>query len=996
MPYKIEVRSTQIDTRAKKMTEQLQALLGKDLVSNTVLIDAYTINKELTSSQLTKVASLLSNPVIEEAIFYSADKISSFPDLEKFDWALERGFLPGVTDNVASTAREAIEDLLKLKFADGEAVYSSQIILVTGQLEQAEINTLTASLVNPLIQRLSYKTAEQYNADGGMDLVIPQVILREQPRVTDVDLEVTDEQLIVIGKKGVPNADGTFRGPLTLDLLAMKTIQAYFKELGRKPTDIELESIAQTWSEHCKHTIFAGPIDEIKEGIFKHFIRKATETIRKQKKVDNCLSVFKDNAGAIRFDENYLVTHKVETHNSPSALDPFGGAITGIVGVNRDTIGFGLGAKPIINTYGFCFAEPNDQEPIYRDAEAKSPMLSPRRIIDGVIAGVNAGGNCSGIPTPQGFAYFDSSYKGKPLVFVGTVGLIPEKINNLPSYEKAAQPGDYIVVAGGRVGLDGIHGATFSSEVLDTSSPATAVQIGDPITQKKMSDALVKEARDMELYTSITDNGAGGISCSVAEMAKESGGFKVELEKVPLKYPGLSPWQIWISESQERMTLSIPPKNWNRFNELMSRRGVEATVIGQFTDSGQCVVTYNGETIMDMAMEFLHEGLPLHELKTQPIERPVAKSAPARVGDLTKTLHALLAAFNQADPSFIVNQYDHEVQSGSVLKPLQGKGRVMAEATVTRPLLSSDRAVALSQALYPTYTDIDPYAMAAASIDTAIRNLVAVGTDPESIALLDNFCWCSSTQPERLWQLKQAAQACYDYALEYQTPYISGKDSMFNDFNGFDANKRPIKISALPTLLISSIGLIEDYHQAVSLDPKYTGDLVYLLGETHEELAGSEYARLRHQEEGSDPTAGQVPRVDATQNLKLYRAYYRAVTDNLVASALSLGRGGLGFGLAKMAMAGRLGLTIDLAQVGGTAKNTDSLLFSESQGRILATVNPKDREAFERALADCSLQLIGSITEKPELQIKASDGATVVNTTVDQLLTSYRATFKDY
>ena len=450
-----------------------------------------------------------------------------------------------------------------------------------------------------------------------MGIEIPQVKLNQRVKIDEVDLDISDNELIKIGKSGIVNRDGSRRGPLALDLIYLKTIRDYFYARGRNPTDIELESIAQTWSEHCHHTIFADPIDEIKDGLFNYFIKRATIEIRKKKgKKDLCTSVFTDNSGSFKFDKDYIVSHKVETHNSPSALDPFGGAITGIVGVNRDAIGFDMGAKPILNYYGFCFADPNLKLPLFRDKEKKQPLLSPRRIMDGVVAGVNSGGNCSGIPTPQGFVYFDNHYQGKPLVFVGTMGLLPMK----SSAVKKAHPGDYIVVIGGRVGQDGIHGATFSSEALTSGSPAGAVQIGDPITQKKLSDAVVKEARDLHLYNSITDNGAGGISCSVSEMAKECGGFVVDLEKVPLKYPNLEPWKIWISESQERMTLAVPKEKWDSFNDLMKRRGVEATVIGVFTKSEKCIVTYHDKTIMNVSMKFLHYGLPQRPMKTNYVQ----------------------------------------------------------------------------------------------------------------------------------------------------------------------------------------------------------------------------------------------------------------------------------------------------------------------------------------------------------------------------------------
>jgi phosphoribosylformylglycinamidine (FGAM) synthase PurS component len=529
MINRLEVKSKIPDTRARVLKTHLHSLGFRSQIKHLWLVDVYTIDKKLKQSDLAKITSMLANPVTQQA------SINRPQTLNNFTWVIEIGFLPGVTDNIATTTKESIEDLLKLKFSPPEGIYTSQLIFLRGRLSKKTVTSLANSLINPLIQRVNLKNAAQFRKDKGMDTIIPQVKLRQRVKVNTVNLNVSDNELTIIGKQGIANPDGTRRGPLALDLIYMKTIQRYFQKKNRQPTDIELESIAQTWSEHCKHTIFADPIDDLKAGLFKTFIKGATKKIRKKKgKKDICISVFTDNSGAIVFDKDWLITDKVETHNSPSALDPFGGSITGIVGVNRDTIGFGLGAKPIINRYGFCFADPQDKSLLYKGKNFTQPMLSPRRIMEGVIKGVNSGGNCSGIPTPQGFVIFNQCYQGKPLVFVGTVGLIPRKKGNRLLHQKRARSGDYIVMIGGRVGRDGIHGATFSSEAMDTGSPATAVQIGDPITQKKLSDAVVKEARDLGLYHSITDNGAGGLSCSVAEMAKECGGCQVELEKVPL------------------------------------------------------------------------------------------------------------------------------------------------------------------------------------------------------------------------------------------------------------------------------------------------------------------------------------------------------------------------------------------------------------------------------------------------------------------------------
>ena len=993
--YRIEVYSKVFDTRASVRLKKLKEW-GFSEINHLFLRDVYTIEKQLTSFELHQIASSLSNPVTQGTfILTGKTKISSS---EKFDWAIEIGFLPGVTDNIANTTREIIEDLLSKKFNDNENVYTSQIIFIKGDVDSHKVKLIADSQYNPIIQRVHIKDYRQYIKEGGMDFIIPKVRLSQKLEVSNVDLEVADEELVKIGKQGIVNKDGTRQGPLALDLSSLKTIQKYFQKHRRSPTDIELESLAQTWSEHCKHTIFANPMDDVKDGLFKHYIKRATEKIRKKKSAkgrsssgrDFCVSTFLDNSGAIKFDDKYLITHKVETHNTPSALDPFGGSITGIVGVNRDTIGFGLGAKPVANFYGFCLADPKKDISLYKDSNLTQKMLSSRRIMDGVIEGVNSGGNCSGIPTPQGFLFFDERYRGKPLVFVGTVGLIPQKIKNKLSYIKKAKTGDYIVMIGGRVGKDGIHGATFSSEALHSGSPVTAVQIGDPITKKKLSDAIVKEARNMLLYNSITDNGAGGLSCSVAEMAKESGGCVVDLEKVPLKYSGLAPWEIWVSESQERMTLAVPLKNWKKFADLMEKRGVEATVIGEFTNSGKCVVRYNKKTIMDIDMQFLHNGLPKKILRTK--YNPVQNREPiiTQKNDYTKDLLVMLERQNIASYEFITDQYDYLVQGELVFSPLEGCGRVNSEISAIRPLLSFSKAVVMSQGIYPSYSDIDTYHMAAASIDTAIRNLIAAGVNLEKIALLDNFCWCSSNDPYRLGQLKRATKACYNYALYYQTPFISGKDSMFNDFHGFDKDGKEIKISIPPTLLISSLGIIDDVSDLVSLDVKKPGDLIYLLGVTDDELGGSEYFAMHF------GIGKQVPKVNARRNKKLYQSFHKATRAQIVASSISINRGGLGVALAKMSMGGMLGIEISLKNIGGKVSRNDFALFSESQGRILVTIDPKNQDRFEKIMKGNSFTQIGRVLSSRSIIIRGINGNIIVKTDVGDALKSYRKTFEGY
>ncbi|MBN1532748.1 MAG: phosphoribosylformylglycinamidine synthase [Spirochaetes bacterium] len=989
--FRVEVFATIADARCDVVRERL--LRQGFGVESVCITDNYLIDAEIPDAMMDSVASLLVQPVVQGFLVNT-------PYLpEGFSHAVEIGYLPGVTDNVSHTVRESIEDLLKRPLDIEKSVFSSTTYFFGGDLSDADVESIGYELHNPLIQRMKILSAGEYRKSGGMGNAVPLVDLHEKPTADIVDLDVETEELMAIAREGIAGEDGIRRGPLALDMASMAVIRDYFQKEKRKPTDIELESIAQTWSEHCKHTIFAAEIDGDGEGIFRRYIRSATEKIRRDRgDRDFCFSVFKDNSGGIEFDDDFIVTDKVETHNSPSALDPFGGAITGIVGVNRDTIGFGLAAKPVANRYGFCFADPGDDRPLYRDGARTQRLLSPRRIMEGVIHGVNVGGNTSGIPTPQGFVYFDERYKGKPLVFVGTVGIIPKTVQGKSSVEKSAVDGDCIVMVGGRVGRDGIHGATFSSEALSSGSPATAVQIGDPITQKKLSDAIVKEARDLGLYNSITDNGAGGLSCSVAEMARECGGFEVDLERVPLKYPGLSPWQIWVSESQERMTISVPEDRLDDFIDLMARRGVEATVIGRFTSSGRGIVRYHGEMVFDLDLGFLHDGLPRKSLMTKMPEKRIRPVAFPEPSDMAGVLREMAGRLNIASYEFISTQYDHEVQAGVVIKPLQGRGKVNGNATVICPVLSSRRGVVLSQGIYPLYSDIDPYRMAACSIDTAVRNAVAAGCPMDRLAILDNFCWCDSSKPERLWQLKMAAAACYDTAVAYGTPFISGKDSMFNDFRGYDESGRDVAVSIPPTLLVSSIGVTEDIGFCQTIDFKCPGDHIYLTGITGDECGGSEYhSLLGERSKGGESAGGTVPAVDTALHLRLYRAMEEALRRGLVASSISVERGGLGVAALKSSMAGMLGFELSLAGMtrGQVARN-DTALFSESQGRILVSVAPTQARDFESIFADLPCGRIGTVSAGGEIVIRGLEGNTIVHSAVEEMAESYRSRFRGF
>jgi phosphoribosylformylglycinamidine synthase subunit PurSL len=995
MADRIEVRFKPgvVDAVGQAVKARIASDLGIAL-TRVQSVEVYTIDLPLDRDRLERSRTeIFTDPLTQESFL-------NRPAGSDFDWAIEIGYLPGVTDNVGRTSREAIRDLTGIAPGEDEAVFFARQYLLSGPIGAQEAQGIAAWLHNPLIQRAQIKGREQFLNDDGMDEWAPKVKLPVSDRVDEIDLEVSDDELAKLGRAGVldhvdEQGNEVRRGPLALDLDYLYAIRDYFRKEGRKPTDVEVEALAQTWSEHCKHTIFAAKLDEV-DSIFKTYIKAATREVREQLGArDFCVSVFSDNSGVVRFDDEYDVCYKVETHNSPSALDPYGGAITGIVGVNRDPMGTGLGAKLVINMYGFCFGDPYySGELPYRGRGRKDPVLHPKVVFEGVRQGVEHGGNKSGIPTPWGFIVFDPRYMGKPLVFVGTVGLMPRKIGERETAKKQARPGDLIVMAGGRVGKDGIHGATFSSEGLHEGSPASAVQIGDPITQKKMHDAQL-ELRDRGLYSSVTDNGAGGLSCSVGEMATECGGARVILEKVPVKYAGLLPYEAWISESQERMTYAVAPHRLDEFMAVMRRHDVEAFVIGEFTDNSRCQVTLHDRTIMDVDLDFLHNGVPPSRLVSRWVPPVIPEPELAEREDYSAELVEMVGRLNLCSREYVTRQYDHEVQGGSVIKPLVGVNLdVHQDATVTRPLLSSLQGVALSSGLFPSYGDIDPYAMAEAGIDAAVGNVVAVGADPDRIAILDNFCWCSSNEPERLGQLKRAARACYDTATRLLTPFVSGKDSMYNDFKGFDGDDRPLKISVPPTLLVSSLGIVPDSRKCLSLDPKAAGDLVYVIGLTRDELGASEYYAYRGERDRGERFIGaHVPRLDADRARERYLRLFMAVTAEVMASCAPVGSGGLAYTLAKMVMAAECGLALDLAALPRESNLTDhKVLFSETLSRFVVTVAPDRRRDFESILAGEPTDLIGRVTDTGALAVRGPSGRTVLNAGWKQLKASYKKT----
>ncbi len=875
-------------------------------------------------------------------------------------------------------------------------------------------------LANGLIEYWRIKSRNEFIEYGDFEAYVPEVKLRHKPEVNYISLDVSDDDLMRISKEHV----------LSMDLKEMKAIQAHYrkpeviaerKELGlsENPTDAEIEVLAQTWSEHCKHKIFnakitykdesTGKTKEI-NSLFDTYIKRATEESKKPWLV----SVFRDNAGVIKLDDEYNLVMKVETHNTPSALDPYGGAITGIVGVNRDPLGTGMGARLIFNTDIFCFGVPDYQGPI------PSRILHPKRVFEGVRRGVEHGGNKSGIPTINGTVVFDSYKFGtvteilnntetimgnlaKPLVFCGTAGIMPACINGEPSHGKKINPSDLIVMAGGRVGKDGIHGATFSSIVLDETSPSTAVQIGDPITQKKMADFLL-EARDKGLYNSITDNGAGGLSCSIGEEATLCGGAEVNLEKVPLKYAGLQPWEILLSEAQERMTLAVPPEKIGDFLELAKQRDVEATVIGNYTDSGKFKATYRTKSGEEMIatyldMKFLHKGVPEKEMNA--VLRIKHRKEPKipEPENFEDVLLKMLGRWNICSKEYVVRQYDHEVQAGTIVKPLTGEmNDGPSDAAVYWPIemqrKGSRVGVVVSNGINQNYMLIDGYHGTASAIDEAVRNYVSVGGNPDRMAGLDNFCWSKPYDEEHLAKLVQANMALYDYSVGYDMPWISGKDSMHNEYAGELGNKH-IDVAVIPTVVITAIGRIDDTRKAATMDVKHPNDKIYVLGESNNELGGSEYYAMAGEKSGEAFIGNSVPKVDAKSAKQRCFDIYHAMQEGLVASCHDCSNGGLIVALAETLFSGGYGGKIDLGEVpkGRKVDRDDTLAFTESNSRYVVTVPANKAAAFERYIGGTCAE-IGTVSREKNMEAYGLDGRRLISAPIGKLKQAWQAPMK--
>jgi phosphoribosylformylglycinamidine synthase II len=980
--HRIEVRPRrgQTDPRGQAVLRQIQSLGLEKKPKRVDHAAVYLIEGSLTSAEVARIADELLADCVTQTSEIHATPAAAAAKVTPGTSVVEVHPLPGVTDPAAESVQLAIVAML-----------GKDVRVRTG--DRYDLVGVDAAFARAIAERLLANTVIQAIHDAPyLPASFPQgkpytLAIRDVPitKLNDAELEKMSRE-----------------AHLFLSLDEMRAIQTEYQRLGREPREIELETLAQTWSEHCVHKTLkstiryrelsgpptpeprwslakhatARPGHEIQpdgtvviRNLLKSTVAAATHELMKDG-IDWCLSVFVDNAGVIAFDDDWAVCFKCETHNHPSAIEPYGGAATGIGGCIRDVIGTGLAAKPIAATDVFCVA--------YADLEeVPAGCLHPRRVLTQVVAGVRDYGNRMGIPTINGTVWFDNNYVGNPLVYCGCVGLMPRD-----RIKGGAEPGDRIIALGGRTGRDGIHGATFSSAELTDSHAdefSHAVQIGNAITEKKLLDCILaaRDAAGGPLFRGLTDCGAGGFSSAVGEMAKDFGA-EVHLERAPTKYDGLSPTEVWISEAQERMVLAVPAANLAALQKLCEEHDVEWAELGVFgTPSRELVLRWHGTEVGRLDMHFLHDGnpMPTRDATWDPsvgagakyAAKPPALAASGRFrmsekpADLLRVLESLLEHPNIASKAWIIRQYDHEVQGMSVVKPLVGPNAGPGDASVLQPVPTTSRGLAIGNGL-ATGLASDPYLMVLAAIDECVRNLVCVGTDPTRIAILDNFCWPSCKDPRNLGSLVRAAEACYDGAKAYRTPFISGKDSLNNQF----VTEGGTTIQIPPTLLVSGFGIVPDATKAITMDLKRAGNALVLVGTTHGRLGGSHYQAI------TGAAAGSLPQVDLVRGPEVAKAIHAAMQRGLVASAHDLSEGGLLVAAAEMAFAGGLGASIDLAKVPVPVEldvPVAARCFAEDPSRYLLEVPQEHLSALKHALGNVEFGILGRVLDKPTLTL---------------------------
>jgi phosphoribosylformylglycinamidine synthase II len=909
--HRLTITSLDPDPRGAAIANAA-AQLGIALDGPVQVADVVHITGELDDDQRTRLERVLADPLLQRATW----------DAPTSD-GVEVTFLPGVTDTAADAVLHAAR---QLGIEPGAAATARRIEFGPTTDRDIADEVVRRVVANAVIER------------WGHGLVEPPV-LDDAPGHADA------EHITIRGLGDDELQELNARRSLSLDLEELRTIRDEFERIGRDITDVELETLAQTWSEHCAHKTFRAVIDatggpdgdtEIVPLLAQ--LRSCTDSID----APFVRSAFVGNAGVVEFTDGSTIALKAETHNHPSAVEPFGGANTGVGGVIRDVLG--IAHRPIAVTDILCFGPadlPLDALP--------DGALHPRRIREGVIDGVADYGNKIGLPTVAGAVLYDPAYTTNPLVFAGCIGTAPSR-----SVHDGPFPGDRVVVLGGATGRDGIRGATFSSATMDATTGEVAgasVQIGDPIVEKLLIDALIGAE---DLYSAITDCGAGGLSSAVGEMA-EGVGADVDLDLVPRKYPGLDPWEVWLSEAQERMVIAVPPEHLDAVRARCERVGVDLADLGSFTGDGRLVVRHRGHVVLDLDTAFLHDGRPQRRMSAE-LPTPNRHDHTTRtVTDPAATLLALLAHPNIASKAATIHRYDHEILGSTVVRPLVGAaadgpadGVVLAEPGATE-------GIAVGIGVNPWYGLHDPEAMAFAVVDEAIRNVVAVGADPDRVALLDNFSWGDPRRASTLGELVAAVDGCCAAARMYGAPFVSGKDSLNNEYVGADGHRHAVP----PTLVITAVAHVPDADHCVTPDLAEAGNVLVLIGRTETEFAGSHLDLLQ----GAPHDAGVAPAPDPDAP-DTYRQLHAAIRAGLVIACHDVSEGGLAVALSEMCIAGRLGAHVD------TLPHDDlvTALFGESSGRLIAEIAPRKVEAFMRIMGRSAARL-GVVTAEPVLTI---------------------------
>jgi phosphoribosylformylglycinamidine synthase subunit PurSL len=950
--WRLQITAVDEATRGAERVIAAQRSFGDSIagVSSIARTDLYFFNADLTAGQRTTFAEAIVDTATHTSIWVEGKDAEAHEFL-----GAEVALRAGVTDPIGQALRRAGE-LLGIEGVEARSGSRFTFEVRNGKQSHVVSAVVDALLHNDIVDDVSYGRA-----------IVPRFVADTlSPRVETVTIRTltTDE----LGKLSLA------RG-LALDPAELIAVQEYFRSIDRDPTDAEIEAIAQTWSEHCSHKTFRARITwdngDVVEPLLKQ-LRRSTDTIN----APWVRSAFVDNAGIIAFDDRFDVAVKVETHNHPSAVEPFGGANTGVGGVIRDVLG--VAADAIAVTDILCFGPldtPMDELP--------KGVLHPQRIRDGVIAGVADYGNKLGLPTVAGAIVHQEGFTANPLVFAGCIGLRPVGLV-LPG----AKPGDRIVTMGGATGRDGIRGATFSSATMDATTGDVAgasVQIGDPIIEKLVADALT-EARDNALFTAITDCGAGGFSSAIGEIAAELGA-DVELDDAPRKYAGLAPWEVWLSEAQERMIVAVPPEKLSALRSVCDSHGVEMADLGAFRNDGQLIVRCGGETLLDLPGKFLHDGRPQRNMvasRALPLVATDQRDAAMLLGQASDLLLKILSHSDVRSNEDVVRGYDHEILGATIGRPYLGLcNDGPSDAAVLAPLASGS-GLAIGIGMNCRTGHIDARRMAEAVVDEAIRNAVCVGADPDHVALLDNFSWGDPRRPETLGQLIEAVEGCCTAANAHGSPFVSGKDSLNNEYMTTTGERRSIP----PTLVITALGRLPHAERMVTSDAKQAQNVLVLVGNTKDAVTSGLRGSVLDSVLGIDGPG--LIAGGCAESPSLYRALHILIQQGMIRSAHDVSEGGLAVTAAEMAMGGRLGISLQLGNVdpATTSHNDDvlSLLFSEASGRILLEVEP---EHLETVCGHTKGQIVGSVTTTLRLEIQHVDHV-LVDVELERLLSAWR------